>query len=158
MDTSHTDPRTERSMIAAEVSREVVRLHARLFGRGPTKAKTYIYDDFALCVLEDVLTRAEKTLVTAGNTDQVHATRMAFQDAVRDDFIAIVEAATGRSVRAFVSQVHVNPELAAELFIFEPLAVPQDTDGNRPSVDGNVPSADGNGPSADGNRPSADGN
>ena len=76
-----------------------------------------------LCVLEDVLTRAEKTLVGAGNTDQVHATRIAFQDAVRDDFIAIVEEATGRKVRAFVSQVHIDPELAAELFLFEPMEV-----------------------------------
>ncbi len=61
-----------------------------------------------------MLTRAEKTLVGAGNTDQVHATRIAFQDAVRDDFIAIVEEATGRKVRAFVSQVHIDPELAVE--------------------------------------------
>ena len=45
---------------------------------------------------------------------------MAFQEAVRDDFVAIVEAATRRTVRAFVSQIHIEPELAAELFLFEP--------------------------------------
>ena len=120
MATSQNEPRTDRASVAAEISREIVRLHARLFGRGPTRAKSFVYDDFALCILEDVLTRAEKTLVGAGNTEQVHATRMAFQDAVRDDFVAIVEEATGRKVRAFVSQVHIDPELAAELFLFEP--------------------------------------
>jgi len=117
---SQPDPRVERSSVAAEVSREIVRLHARLFGRGPTRAKTYVYEDFALCVLEDVLTRAEKTLVKAGNTEQVHATRMAFQEAVRSDFVSLVEEITGRKVRAFVSQIHIEPELAAELFLFEP--------------------------------------
>ena len=123
MATSQNEPRTDRASVAAEISREIVRLHARLFGRGPTRAKSFVYDDFALCILEDVLTRAEKTLVGAGNTEQVHATRMAFQDAVRDDFVAIVEETTGRKVRAFVSQVHIDPELAAELFLFEPVEV-----------------------------------
>lgn len=110
----------ERSAVSADISREIVRLHARLFGRGPTRAKTFLHEEYALCLLEDVLTRAEKTLVGAGNIEQVHATRMAFQEAVRDDFVAIVEAATGRRVRAFLSQIHVEPELAAELFLFDP--------------------------------------
>ena len=114
------DPRVDRASVSAEISREIVRLHARMFGRGPTRAKTFVYDEFALCILEDVLTRAEKTLVQVNNTEQVHATRRAFEEAVRPDFIAIVEEATGRKVRAFVSQVHVEPELAAELFLFEP--------------------------------------
>jgi uncharacterized protein YbcI len=115
-----TGPRGDRTSTASEISREIVRLHARLFGRGPTRAKTFLYDDFALCILEDVLTRAEKTLVTAGNTEQVHATRMAFQEAVRPEFVALAEEATGRTVRAFVSQIHIDPELAFELFLFEP--------------------------------------
>jgi uncharacterized protein YbcI len=118
------EPATDRATIAADISREIVRLHARLFGRGPTRAKTFVYDDFALCILEDVLTRAEKTLAAAGNIEQVHATRTAFHGAVRDDFIQIVENATGRTVRAFVSQIHVEPELAAELFLFEPSGEP----------------------------------
>ncbi len=132
MAVSQPEPRTDRSAVAADVSREIVRLHARLFGRGPTRAKSFIYDDFALCILEDVLTRAEKTLVAAGNTEQVHSMRMAFQEAVRDDFIALVEEATGRKVRAFVSQVHVDPELAVELFIFEPQRLTAGPDGELP--------------------------
>ena len=132
MATSDHDRSLDRASVAAEISREIVRLHARLFGRGPTRAKSFLYDDFALCILEDVLTRAEKTLVAAGHTEQVHATRAAFQEAVRDDFVAIVEAATGRTVRAFVSQIHVEPELAAELFLFEPENVTRGPEGETP--------------------------
>jgi uncharacterized protein YbcI len=96
-----------------------VRVHARLYGRGPTRAKTFLDEDHALCVLEDVFTRAEQTLIRAGNAAQVHATRLAFQDAVGDDFIAIVEGLTNRSVKTFISQVHVPANLSVELFLFE---------------------------------------
>jgi uncharacterized protein YbcI len=105
---------------ASGISREIVRLHARLFGRGPTRAKTYLTSTYALCVLEDVFTRAEKTLVDAGNVEQVHATRRAFQDACSPDFVELVESITGRRVKAFLSQIHLEPELAVELFLFEP--------------------------------------
>src|SRR5215208_1487957 len=132
MEASQPNPRLDRAAVAADISREIVRLHARLFGRGPTRAKTFLYEDFALCILEDVLTRAEKTLVGAGKVEQVHSTRTAFQEAVRDDFVAIVENATGRTVRAFVSQIHIEPELAAELFLFEPNEVTGRPQGEAP--------------------------
>jgi hypothetical protein len=44
------------------------------------------------------------------------------QDSLGSTFIQIVEAATGRPVRAFFSQVHENPEIAIELFFLEPAA------------------------------------
>lgn len=105
---------------ASRISREVVKLHAQLFGRGPTRAKTHLNDEYALCMLEDVFTAAERTLIRAGNSQQVRATRAAFQDAVEKDFILIAEAATGRKVRALLSQVDVETEMAIELFVFEP--------------------------------------
>jgi uncharacterized protein YbcI len=109
----------ERGAIASQVSREIVQLHANLFGRGPTKAKTYIHDDYLLCVLEDVFTPAERTLVGAGNAEQVRSTRRAFQSAVSEQVIEIVERACGRKVRGILSTVSVEPELSAELFMFE---------------------------------------
>ena len=121
--------------MAAELSREIVRLHARQFGRGPTKAKSFVYDDFALCVLEDVLTRGEKTLVAAGKTEQVNATRRAFQEVLHDEFVAIAEKTTGRKVRAFLSQIDVDREVAAELFVFDPDAVADGEHGETPIDD-----------------------
>jgi uncharacterized protein YbcI len=112
----------ERGAVAAQISREIVQLHANLYGRGPTKAKTHVYDSYVLCLLEDVFTPAERTLVEAGKAEQVHSTRAAFKDAVGEEFTAIVEQATGRTVRAFMSTVSVEPELASELFLLEPAA------------------------------------
>jgi uncharacterized protein YbcI len=117
---SESRPRYEPGLLSSQISREIVRVHARLYGRGPTRAKTFINEDHALCILEDVFTKAEQTLIRAGNAAQVQATRLAFQDAVGDEFTAIVEGISGRTVRAFVSQVHIPANLAVELFLFEP--------------------------------------
>ena len=92
-----TDPtsRAENGAIASQISRDIVRLHANLYGRGPTKAKTHLSDEYAMCILEEVFTPAEKTLIRAGNTEQVKATRNAFQDAVEPEFSEVVEDGDG---------------------------------------------------------------
>jgi hypothetical protein len=38
---------------------------------------------------------------------------------MRDDLVAIVERCTGRTVAAFMSANHFNPDLAAEIFVLE---------------------------------------
>ena len=126
----------ERGAIASQISREIVQLHANLYGRGPTKAKTYVHDDHILCLLEDVFTPAERTLVRADNEEQVQSTRRAFQVAVSEQFVEIIERASNRTVRAFMSAVSVDPEISAELFVLEPSEVRGD-----PRMDG-----DGAGP------------
>ena len=124
--------REHRGAIASQISREIVQLHAKLYGRGPTKAKTYVHEDYILCLLEDVFTPAERTLVGAGNTEQVEASRRAFQDAVASEFIEIVERASDRTVRAFLSQVHYDPEMSAELFVLEPTPRDAEPEGEEP--------------------------
>ena len=105
--------------MSSNISREIVRLHAQLYGRGPTKAKTYLEEDLALCVLQEVFTPGERTLIAAGNAAQVQATRTAFQEAVEVQFSQAVEACTGRIVKAYMSQIHVGSDIAAELYLFE---------------------------------------
>jgi uncharacterized protein YbcI len=101
-----------------------VQLHARLYGRGPTKARSYLHNDYAVCILEEVFTTAERTLIEAGSGDHVSDTRKKFQDAVKDEFVEVVERVTGRSVRVFLSQVDVEANLALEFFIFNEPAGP----------------------------------
>jgi uncharacterized protein YbcI len=115
------EPRSDLGHLSALVSRQIVQLHARLYGRGPTRAKTYINSDYALSVLEEIFTPAERTLIAAGKGEHVQTTRMAFQDAVQTEFIDIVEETTGRKVRALVSQVHLETGIAIELFLFAPM-------------------------------------
>ena len=102
------------------ISREIVRLHARLYGRGPTKAKTYVHSEYVLCALEDIFTPSEITLIEAEKSDLVRETRVAFQDAMRDEFVGVVQRATGRRVRAFHSQIDPQSNTAAEVFFLSP--------------------------------------
>ncbi len=136
MEPPDPNSRAETGAIASQISRDIVRLHANLYGRGPTKAKTHLSDEFAMCILEEVFTPAEKTLIRAGNTGQVKATRDAFQDAVEPEFREVVEAATGRRVRAFVSAINTDVDAAFEIFLFENDDRGDNHDGNRASVDG----------------------
>ncbi len=108
-----------RGELVSQLSREIVQLHARLYGRGPTKARSYLHSDYAFCVLEEVFTTAERTLVEAGSGEHVRDTRRKFQDAVEAEFIAVVERITGRKVRVFLSQVDIDSNLALEFFFFE---------------------------------------
>ena len=39
---------------------------------------------------------------------------------MRGQFTAVVESALGRRVRAYLSQVHTDPDVAVELFLLEP--------------------------------------
>ncbi len=104
--------------LISQLSREIVQLHARLYGRGPTKARSYLESDYAICILEEIFTTAERTLIGAGSSEHVRETRKKFQEAVKDEFIAVVEGITGRSVRVFLSQVDIEANLALEFFIF----------------------------------------
>jgi uncharacterized protein YbcI len=40
---------------------------------------------------------------------------------VREQFCEAVEQRTGRKVIAFMSQVHFDPDMAAEIFVLDPL-------------------------------------
>lgn len=115
---AHTDIQARESK-GSRLSREIVQLHARLYGRGPTKARSHLHADYAICVLEEIFTTAERTLIAAGSGKHVEETRRKFQEAVKGESVATVERITGRKVRVFLSQVDIEANLAVEFFIFE---------------------------------------
>jgi uncharacterized protein YbcI len=103
--------------VAAEISNSIVHLLSTHYGRGPTKAKTYLFDEYVFCVLQNILTTSEQTLVAAGQADLVRKTRLAFQEVLRGEFEAAVEKATGRPVVAYHSQVVFDPDMGFEIFV-----------------------------------------
>lgn len=131
MDRPHLPDTPARGELVSQLSREIVQLHARLYGRGPTKARSYLRADYAACILEEIFTTAERTLIDAGSGDHVSETRKKFQDAVKGEFIDVVERITGRTVRVFLSQVDIDANLALEFFVFADPA-PRRTD-DRPA-------------------------
>ena len=77
--------------------------------------------DMAVILMGDTLTKAERSLVESGDEPLVHDIRHRFQMTMRDDLVEIVERCTGRTVAAFMSANHFNPDLAAEIFVLEPV-------------------------------------
>jgi uncharacterized protein YbcI len=102
--------------VLGKIARAVVQVHARFYGRGPTKAKAVWRDEVVCVALEDLFTQGEKVLVQAGKFDQVRDTRLAFQDEVEPVLRAEIEAITGHRVRAFTSQVSVD-NFGSEVFV-----------------------------------------
>ena len=107
----------------AEVTNAVVQLHRTHYGKGPTRSKSYLFEDVLMCVMREVFTTVERTLIEAGEVSRVRDTRLAFQDAMSATFIEAVEAIVGRRVLGFTTQVLVDQEIAIEVFVLEPAAV-----------------------------------
>src|SRR3954467_6219784 len=95
----------------AALSKEIVRLQAEYYGKGPTKAKTYIVEDLVVVVLEESFTRAEKTLAERGELEAIQHIRRRFQQHMAESFTSIVEKATGRKVRAFLSETDIEHDV-----------------------------------------------
>jgi uncharacterized protein YbcI len=113
---------SERGRQAAAISNAITRLHRDHYGRGATTTRTIIQRNFVVCFLEDIYTPVERTLIESDRRDAVRETRNIFQDAMGESFRSAVEEATGRRVIAFMSQVHFDPDMAAEVFVLEPEA------------------------------------
>jgi uncharacterized protein YbcI len=107
--------------VGAAISNAVVRLLRDYTGRGPTRARAHIDEDLITVVLEDTLTKGERSLVSDGKGDLVLSTRHAYQLTMRRDLVAAVEQLSGREVRAFLSDNHVEPDVAVEAFVLKPL-------------------------------------
>jgi uncharacterized protein YbcI len=102
------------------ISNGLAQLHVRFVGRGPAKAKAILVNDLVVCVLWDGFTTVEQTLLRSGETEAVEAFRRTFQSTMEPEFSEVVERAMGRQVRAYMNQVHVDPDLAVELFLLAP--------------------------------------
>lgn len=95
----------------AEIATRIVKLQSDYYGKGPTKARTYVIDDLVVVVLEDL---HQGQADTRGRRRGV---RRRFQQKMADEFRAIVEQAAGRSVRAFLSETNVEADLSVEIFL-----------------------------------------
>jgi uncharacterized protein YbcI len=129
-----TDPYREHptnGQVGAAISTAVVHAFGEYTGRGPTKARTYVNRDVITVLLQDTLTKAERRLVSAGNAPAVLQTRAIFQQMMRKELVASVEELTGRTVVAFMSANHIDPDVGVETFVLEP--EPEETGAPEPA-------------------------
>lgn len=106
------------------ISNMIVKQLRENTGRGPTKARTTIRDNVVVVMLEQTLTKGEQNLVRKGRGDRVIEIRHEFQEAMREDCVAAVGELTGRNVIAFMSANHLDPDIAAEIFVLDNAPTP----------------------------------
>ena len=113
-----SDPGQDRQSAQA-ISNAITKLQHEHYGRGPDSVRTVVGYDHIICFLENTFIPVERTLLDAGEGAAVRETRLAFQRAMESRFINVVEEISGRKVRAFLSQVSLNPDISVEVFVLE---------------------------------------
>ena len=108
-----------RQTVQAKISNAMVGLKKEFYGKGPTKAKTFLNDNYVFCVMEGGLTRNEQTLIDRGHKELVRNYRLRFQEAVEAPTVEAVQRITGRAVIGYHSQIVFDPERAFEIFVLD---------------------------------------
>ncbi|MCW2989902.1 MAG: hypothetical protein JWM73_496 [Solirubrobacterales bacterium] len=111
----HEDRGSKRSAI----STAMVRRKAELYGKGPTRAKTFFNDDYVFVAMEGGLTTNEEQLVDAGEEALVRQYRLRFQEVTGDILTGDVEQITGRKVVGYHSQITFQPTRIFEIFYLD---------------------------------------
>jgi uncharacterized protein YbcI len=110
---------SNHGQLAAAISDAVVQLFSKHTGRGPTKARTTVDGELVVVVLRESMTQGERALVRGGKAVEVLRLRRAFQDTMSQELVAVVERLTERTVQAFMSANHIDPDAAAEIFLLD---------------------------------------
>lgn len=99
----------------------IVKVTREVTGRGPTRARAYITDDLITVMLQDNLSKGERSLVDDGHAAEVLGLREAFQQTMGPMYVEGVEEIAGRPVIAFLSASNLDPDIAIESFVLGPL-------------------------------------
>jgi uncharacterized protein YbcI len=104
----------------AAISTSIVGILRENYGRGPMKAKTYALDDIIVVVMRGSgFTALEKTIMDSGQPQRVIDMREDFQRVMATRYKETIKELTGRTVVAFLSQAHVDPDITMEIFFMD---------------------------------------
>ncbi|HEV2059046.1 MAG TPA: Na-translocating system protein MpsC family protein [Solirubrobacteraceae bacterium] len=117
----HDEEERAGESVLSAISSEMVRLYKEQFGRGPTKTRTlWAGPDMLVVTLEQTFTPAERSLQRMGEHQRLRDLRLLFQYASVTAFCEPVERLIGRKVRAFVSGIDTQADLATEIYVLHP--------------------------------------
>ena len=97
----------------------MVRAQKQFFGKGPTKARSYFFDDLLIVVMRGGLTTAERTMLEFDQEDQVREFRQVFENEMTGRLTHLIEDLTGRNVVTYQSQIMFDPDIVIEVFVFD---------------------------------------
>jgi uncharacterized protein YbcI len=101
------------------LTNELVGVQTGYLGHGPKTAFTFYRGNVVVTLMHDVLTKAEKILAQTGRHVDVTEAHGLFRQEMEADFRAVVERLTGHKVLVFLSANHIEPDVAAAIFILD---------------------------------------
>jgi uncharacterized protein YbcI len=107
------------SSLPMTISNAIVKVIRDYTGRGPGRARTTIRDNVVLVMLEQNMSKGEQTLTAMGQGQAVLAIRREYQEAIREESSDRVAELTGCRVNAMLSANHLDPDLAAEIYVLD---------------------------------------
>jgi uncharacterized protein YbcI len=116
------DPvRSERPALspAMAISNRIVQMVAQYVGRGPTSARTTLNTNIAVVTLRDTMTRGERYLAAAGETESVRVMREAFHRNLREEAVKAVEEIMDRKIIAYLADLDPVSDVGMIAFVFE---------------------------------------
>jgi uncharacterized protein YbcI len=119
-------PADSGDLVSIAISEQIVALYLEAFGRGPTKARTYVQPQFAVCILRDTLTTGEHSLIASDGGAEVEASRAKVIESIDRQYVSIVETQTGRPVLSHLARTRVPVDVAVHFFLFDDAAPPRD--------------------------------
>jgi len=118
-ETPHADDASPGGGMRGEISSAMVSIMKKYLGKGPTNARTFFNERYIFCVMEGGLTRADETLLAAGQEDLVRTYRLSFESAITPVITRAVADITQRAVVGYHSQVILDPPHTIEIFILD---------------------------------------
>src|SRR4051794_2109366 len=114
------DAKLSGGRLLSAISNSIAALRREHYGRGPTKAKTYIVDDMIIVVMRDSgYSAIEKTMIDNDEAERVVAMREDFQRVMARRYSDTIEMLTGRNVVAFLNRAHLEPDVSMKVFIVD---------------------------------------
>jgi uncharacterized protein YbcI len=105
--------------VTTAISDQIVRLYLNFFGRGPTRTRSYVQPQFAVCVLRDILTTAERSLIAGGGEQEVEAGRRRINESIDAEYVGIIEREVGRPVLSHLARTSADADIAVHFFLFD---------------------------------------
>jgi uncharacterized protein YbcI len=108
-------------LLASSTGMSAPQIAALVGNNAPTKTRTqWAGPDILVVTLEQTFTPAERSLRRMGEHQRLRDLRLLFQYAEVPGFCEPVERLTGRKVRAFISGIDTEADLATEMFVLHP--------------------------------------
>ena len=117
----------------AAISRELITLQKRYFGRGPVSVRTHVLEDSVVVLFHGGSMAHEQALVEPGRSDLVMEVRDAINDAIRLQYVAVIERVLGRKVVGFMAGNQHEPDLGCHVYVLAQSGKPPGDNGSAPS-------------------------